>query len=255
MTATTALTAQSTRGVLDIHQVPSEFVTRQIDACLDDIGVDVVKIGMLASVDTVDAVANSLDKHGRPTAVVDPVMVSTSGAQLLPNGAILNLRLRLLPMTTVLTPNVPEARLLLENAGLVVPDTHTLDGIVDVAKSLYSLGPQFVLVKGGHIPLTKEGKPSSLPSDGDIVVDVLFDGSKAILYETDYLPSQNTHGTGCSLACKYSACPVASLLPYVMDLPNAEILIALLYGIRCIPLIAKYLRRSLVGCRTLFELA
>lgn len=253
MTATTALTAQSTQGVQAIHHVPPEFVTQQIDACLSDIGVDVVKVGMLASADTVDAVARSLDQHGRPTTVVDPVMVSTSGAQLLPNEAIVNLRLHLLPVTTVLTPNVPEARLLLENAGLEVPTIQNLEGIVKVAKLLHSLGPEFVLVKGGHIRMTKEGRPSCIPSDGDIVVDVLFDGVKAVLYETDYLPSQNTHGTGCSLACENPAYLIASVLPGFLDLPPCTILIAFPSRTRRVALSAKYFCCCLIVCEILFE--
>lgn len=203
MTATTALTAQNTEGVSAIHHVPSDFVAKQIDMCLDDIGVDVVKIGMLASAATVDSVANALERHGRPCTVVDPVMVATSGAQLLPNEAVFNLRTHLLPLTTILTPNIPEARLLLQNAKMNIPHINTIDDIVSITKALHSLGPRFVLVKGGHLPLTKDGRISYQQADGHTVVDVLFDGDQTVLYETDYLASKNTHGTGCSLACKY----------------------------------------------------
>ena len=202
MTATTALTAQSTQGVSGIHHVPSDFVVRQIDACIGDIGVDVVKIGMLASADTIDAVADALKKHGRPSVVLDPVMVATSGAQLLPNEAVRNLRMTLLPLTTVLTPNVPEARLLLENAGMTVPDVNSLDDLVEIAKLVRSLGPHYVLVKGGHLPLGEDGRISKTQANCRTVVDVLFDGFKTLVYETNYVPSKNTHGTGCSLACK-----------------------------------------------------
>jgi len=206
MTATTALTAQNTQGVSGIHQIPPDFVVKQIDACLNDIGVDVVKIGMLASAETVDLVASALQRHGRPTAVVDPVMVSTSGAQLLPDEAVFNLRTRLLPLTTILTPNIPEARLLLQNAGINVPDINEIDDIVNIAKALNRLGPRYVLIKGGHLPLTKDGRISLQEADRHTIVDVLYDGDQVILYETDYLPSKNTHGTGCSLACKNSQC-------------------------------------------------
>ena len=205
MTATTALTAQDTQGVSAIHHVPSDFVEKQIDACVNDIGVDVVKIGMLASAKTVDAVASALRRHGSPTVVLDPVMVSTSGAQLLPNDAIVNLRTQMLPLTTILTPNIPEAKLLLENGGLEVPEIKTVDDIVDIAKRICSLGPQYVLVKGGHLPLTKDGRISTQEADHNTVVDVLYeDIHNTIIYETDYLPSKNTHGTGCSLACKHA---------------------------------------------------
>ena len=204
MTATTALTAQNTQGVSAIHHVPSDFVIKQIDACIGDIGVDVVKIGMLASAETADAVADALRRHGSPTTVLDPVMVSTSGAQLLPNDAVLNLRTRLLPLTTILTPNIPEARLLLKNAELEAPETKSLDDIVNIARTLQSLGPRYVLVKGGHLPLTKDGRISTKDADHHTVVDVLYDGRQALVYETDYQSSKNTHGTGCSLACERS---------------------------------------------------
>ncbi len=207
MTATTALTVQNTQGVSDIHHVPSDFLVQQIDACIDDIGVDVVKIGMLASAETVDAVACTLRKHGRPLTVLDPVMVSTSGAQLLPDEAVCNLRIHLLPLTTILTPNIPEARLLLQNAGLEAPEIESVDDVVDIARLLQSLGPRFVLVKGGHLPLTKDGHVSREDADRHTVVDVLYSGDgqhdeRTILYESNYQSSRNTHGTGCSLACK-----------------------------------------------------
>ncbi len=204
MTATTALTAQNTQDVYGIHYVPSDFVIKQIDACINDIGVDVIKIGMLASASTVDAVADALKKHGNPTTVVDPVMVATSGAQLLPNEAVHNLRTNLLPLTTILTPNIPEARLLLQNAGLEAPETNSLDDIVNIAKDVQSLGPRYVLVKGGHLPLTKDGHISKEEADRHTIVDVLYDGREVTIYQTDYIPSKNTHGTGCSLACKLS---------------------------------------------------
>ena len=159
---------------------------------------------MLASAGTVDAVADALKKHGRPTTVVDPVMVATSGAQLLPTEAVYNLRVNLLPLTTILTPNIPEARLLLENAGLEAPQTNSLDDIINIARVVQSLGPRYVLVKGGHLPLTKDGRVSKEEADRHTIVDILYDGREATIYKTDYLASKNTHGTGCSLACKLS---------------------------------------------------
>ena len=214
MTATTALTAQNTQGVSAIHLVPSDFVEEQIDACFNDIGVDVVKIGMLASARTVDAVASALKRHGSPITILDPVMVSTSGAQLLPTDAIVNLRTQMLPLTTILTPNIPEARLLLENAGLEVPEIKSIDDVVVIAKRLQSLGPQCVLVKGGHLPLTEYGRISMQEADHHTIVNVLLvSGHQAFLYETDYLPSKNTHGTGCALACKQ---------PFALTLPSSS---------------------------------
>ncbi|KAL9122044.1 MAG: hypothetical protein Q9187_001405 [Circinaria calcarea] len=133
MTATTALTAQNTQGVQDIFHIPPEFVKRQIEACIDDIGVDVVKT---ASARTVEAIAEALESHGRPIAVVDPVMMSTSGAQLLPTDAVRVFREQILPLATVLTPNIPEAKLLLQDAGQPVSDPQTLDDLIEYARAI-----------------------------------------------------------------------------------------------------------------------
>ncbi len=135
-------------------------------------------------------------------------MVATSGAQLLPNEAITNLREHILPLTTVLTPNIPEARLLLQNAGLPAPDIESLPDIVTMAKLVQSLGPKYVLVKGGHSPLTKDDKISAQNADRTTVVDVLHDGNTCTIMKTDYSPSKNTHGTGCSLACMFPPKPI-----------------------------------------------
>jgi len=111
-------------------------------------------------------------------------MISTSGAQLLPNEAVRNLREKLLPLATVLTPNIPE------------------EDIVELAKAVQKLGSKYVLVKGGHLPLTKDHVISSKDSGKHFVIDVLCDEKDMVLLETDYLNSKNTHGTGCSLACR-----------------------------------------------------
>lgn len=223
MTATTALTAQDTRRVHDIHYVPSDFVVKQIDACINDIGVEVIKVGMLASASTVDAVADALKRHGNPTTVVDPVMVATSGAQLLPNEAVRNLRTNLLPLTTILTPNVPEAQLLLRDAGIEVPPTKSLADIINLARVLQSLGPKYVLVKGGHLPLTITGHVSPTEAGRDTIANVLCDGPEITIYQTDYLPNNNTHGTGCSLACKRSLRSITQFIGnyYLAQLPHS----------------------------------
>ncbi|KAI4285855.1 MAG: hypothetical protein L6R35_004561, partial [Caloplaca aegaea] len=207
MTATTALTAQNTQGVFDIHNVPSAFISKQIDACIDDIGVDVVKIGMLASTSTINAVATALEKHSRPTCVLDPVMVATSGAQLLPNSAVTSLRDQLLPLTTILTPNIPEAKLLLDNASIEYPEpTRSIPDLIRIAKSLQCLGPKHVLIKGGHLPVDRDLNVAQLDADKEFVIDVLFsshdrhDNDDVVIFRTNFSPSKNTHGTGCSLA-------------------------------------------------------
>ncbi|KAF7713371.1 Hydroxymethylpyrimidine/phosphomethylpyrimidine kinase 2 [Penicillium ucsense] len=207
LTATTGLTAQNTLGVQDIFVVPSEFVRKQINAGLEDVGADVVKLGMLSSAETIDVIAETLQAHSVPPIVLDPVMISTSGAELLPKAAIAKLRTRLLPMTTVLTPNIPEARLLIKDAGLEVPEPRNLDDLVDLAKRICSLGPKAVLLKGGHLPLTKDHQTARNSEESAIVVDVLYDGetSESTLFHTGYLISKNTHGTGCSLASAIAA--------------------------------------------------
>ena len=129
-------------------------------------------------------------------------MVSTSGAQLLPDKALRCLREELLPLATLSTPNIPEARLLLQDSGQDVKQPECLDDIIALAKAVRKLGSSWVLVKGGHLPLTRNHVVSSTPSEKDIVVDVLYDGSTCELLETTHLSSKNTHGTGCSLACR-----------------------------------------------------
>ncbi|KAI9820265.1 MAG: hypothetical protein M1827_005887 [Pycnora praestabilis] len=200
MTATTALTAQNTLDVYGVHLTPPEFVEKQIDACIDDIGVDVVKIGMLASIETVEVVAKALQRHDVQLSVVDPVMLATSGAQLLPQNAVRTLREKLIPLTTILTPNLPEATLLLQDAGRHMKDPESVADVIEIAKAIQSLGSKYVLLKGGHLPLTREGVISYNEADKHIVVDVLYGNGQQVVFETDYLKSKNTHGTGCSLA-------------------------------------------------------
>ncbi|KAI9719828.1 MAG: hypothetical protein M1812_003317 [Candelaria pacifica] len=202
MTATTALTAQDTLGVYDIHHVPPDFVRKQIDACVDDIGVDAVKVGMLASESTVNTVADALRKHHIACAVIDPVMVSTSGSRLLPREAVRSLRENLLPLTKILTPNIPEAMLLLEDAGIPVEEPQSRDDLVSIAKAVQALGAEFVLVKGGHLRLRRDHTLPRQGAEDSIVADVLHGHGQTMVIETPYLHSKNTHGTGCCLACE-----------------------------------------------------
>lgn len=132
-------------------------------------------------------------------------MVSTSGSQLLPEQAIKEVRSKLLPMATILTPNIPEAQLLTKGTEAEGPEPADLQGLIDLAKRICALGPKAVLLKGGHLPLTKDHKTARTPQDAAVVVDVLFDGEKATLFETQHLVSKNTHGTGCSLASAIAA--------------------------------------------------
>ncbi|RHZ63973.1 putative thiamine biosynthesis protein (Thi-4) [Aspergillus thermomutatus] len=205
LTATTGLTAQNTLGVQDIFIVPAQFVKKQINAGLEDVGADVVKLGMLSSAETIDVIAEALTSHQIPSVVLDPVMVSTSGSQLLPEVAVQSLRTKLLPLTSILTPNVPEAKLLLKDAGLDVQEPKDLSDLIQLAEQVRALGPKAVLLKGGHLPLTAAHKAAQNPEDASTVIDILYDGENATLFETDFLVSKNTHGTGCSLASAIAA--------------------------------------------------
>lgn len=131
--------------------------------------------------------------------------MSTSGSQLLPEAAVKGLRTKLLPLTTILTPNIPEAQLLLRDSGLNVPEPKDVSELISLAKQICALGPKAVLLKGGHLPLTKAHETAHSPQEATTVVDVLFDGENFTLFETDFLVSKNTHGTGCSLASAIAA--------------------------------------------------
>jgi hydroxymethylpyrimidine/phosphomethylpyrimidine kinase len=181
MTAITAITAQNTVGVIGVHQIPPATIVAQVQAVVDDIGVDVVKIGMLGTVETVDAVLEALDLLG-PTVpvVIDPVMVSESGAILLDRDARLRLVTRLLPRATVVTPNVPEARAIAELSATGDPAREDVERL---ARAIHSLGPQTVVVTGGH---------------RDPAVDVFFDGSAVVEIPGERLTDGAAHGSGCT---------------------------------------------------------
>lgn len=129
-------------------------------------------------------------------------MIATTGAKLLPPDAVRELRTSLLPRTTVLTPNIPEARLILAEAGLEDRPVASVDDLEVIGRAIHGLGPRWVLVKGGHCPFTKNGVTATTDDEKEIVVDVLCGSDEVIRVETPYLNSSNTHGTGCSLACQ-----------------------------------------------------
>lgn len=212
MTATTALTAQNTTGVTAIHAVPPAFLRQQIDAVFDDMGADVVKTGMLASGETIRAVADTLAARRFAHLVVDPVMVATTGAELLPAAAVRELRERLLPRATVLTPNVPEARRLLGDDD----DDAQVESAADLeaaAVRLLALGPEWVLVKGGHVPFRRDGARARTAAEREVVVDVLVGkGGERLRIEMGWAETRNTHGTGCSLACEFATNPLPPAL-------------------------------------------
>jgi hydroxymethylpyrimidine kinase / phosphomethylpyrimidine kinase / thiamine-phosphate diphosphorylase len=180
MSVITALTAQNTVGVQGIFEIPADFIEKQIDSVMTDIGVDAIKTGMLSSSDIVALVADKIKKYRVKMVVVDPVMVAKSGDSLLNKDAQDTLREKLLPLAYVVTPNLPEASVL---AGLDVKDLHSMK---EAARRIYGLGAKNVLIKGGHLR-------------GEIV-DLLFDGKNFTEYTGKRIPTKNTHGTGCTLA-------------------------------------------------------
>jgi hydroxymethylpyrimidine/phosphomethylpyrimidine kinase len=184
----TALTAQNTRAVTAIHDAPPEFVTAQLDAVFDDIAIAAVKIGMLSRPEVILAVADGLRRHGAQSIVLDPVMVAKSGDRLLREEAIAALRERLLPLATVITPNLPEAAVLLDRE-----EARDEAGMIEAAARLRELGPRAVLLKGGHL---KQGAES---------IDVLDDGGKPLTLAAPRITTSNTHGTGCTLSSAIAA--------------------------------------------------
>jgi len=186
MTAITAVTAQNTERVSSVHVLPATMVADQIDAVAEDIGVDVVKIGMLANVEIVEAVVAAIERHGFDRVVVDPVMIATSGDALLNDDAIEVLKKRLLPHAYIVTPNIPEAESL---SGIKISDRETLH---QAARAIHDSGAAHVLIKGGH-------------ASGPGIVDVLFDGQTFQDFRSDRIKTSNTHGTGCTLAAAIAA--------------------------------------------------
>lgn len=129
-------------------------------------------------------------------------MVATSGARLLPEEAIKDIRERLLPITTILTPNVPEAKILLSNAGVDFKEPQSVDDLIALARAVQSLGPRYVLVKGGHLPLKSDGRIAKNDNEKELMVDILYGEGVVTKINSSYQHTTNTHGTGCSLACK-----------------------------------------------------
>jgi hydroxymethylpyrimidine/phosphomethylpyrimidine kinase len=183
----TALTAQNTRGVQGIHDVPPAFVAQQIDSVFSDLSVDAVKIGMLSQPPVIETVAEGLRRHGARNIVLDPVMVATSGDRLLAPEAIETLRRVLLPMALVVTPNLPEAAAILDE-----PLAKDETAIQAQAERILTLGPRSVLIKGGH-------------GEGPESVDIFVDANGLCRFPAARVPTRNTHGTGCTLSSAIAA--------------------------------------------------
>ncbi|PSC75210.1 thiamine biosynthetic bifunctional enzyme chloroplastic isoform C [Micractinium conductrix] len=208
-TAVTALTAQNTRGVESVHMAPTAFIRQQIAAVLGDIGADVAKTGMLPTPEVVEAVAEELQAQGLVKLVVDPVLVSTSGDALATNGVAEAIKTHLLPLATIVTPNIPEASKLLDGRPI-----NGIEGMKAAAEELHRYGPQWVLIKGGHLagqvthPDDQEGDAGAglLHSvRPGMVTDILFDGKNMIELSEPHISTGNNHGTGCTLASTIAA--------------------------------------------------
>jgi len=183
----TALTAQNTRGVSGIHQVPADFVTAQIDAVFGDLEVKAVKIGMVAELATIDAIAAGLDRWSPKHVVLDPVMVATSGDRLLAADAVEALRTKLVPRASLITPNLPEAAALLDE-----PIASNEAAIESQGRRLLAMGCPVVLIKGGH-------------GQGAESIDYLIEGNGVVALAAPRIATKNTHGTGCSLSSAIAA--------------------------------------------------
>jgi hydroxymethylpyrimidine/phosphomethylpyrimidine kinase len=183
----TALTAQNTSGVSGIHVVPADFVTAQIDAVFSDLGVRAVKIGMVAQLATIDAIVAGLTRWSPKHIVLDPVMVATSGDRLLATEAVEALRTKLIPLASLITPNLPEAAGLLDE-----PVALSESAIESQGKRLLAMGCRAVLIKGGH-------------GQGPESIDYLTDGTGTIALAAPRIATKNTHGTGCSLSSAIAA--------------------------------------------------
>ena len=181
----TAITAQNTLGVTAVHDVPPGVVSKQFDAVMEDIGADAVKTGMLSSSAIIDVVADRIRQHAVVNLVVDPVMVAKSGDPLLQTEAVSTLRDILIPLAMVATPNLPESEALLGRR------IESDDDIRQAAEAIHGLGARCVVIKGGH-------------RSGD-ANDVFYDGTGFEEFPAQRIPTENTHGTGCTFASAIAA--------------------------------------------------
>lgn len=181
----TAITAQNTVAVTAVHELPTDIIAAQIEAVVTDIGVDAVKTGMLSSPAIVETVALELRRHGIENLVVDPVMVAKSGDPLLRQEAVESLKTLLVPLASLVTPNIPEAETL---TGMKI---ETGEDVREAARRIVALGARAVVVKGGHL---------SGPA-----TDLLYDGSEFTEFTSERFDTVNTHGTGCTFASATAA--------------------------------------------------
>jgi hydroxymethylpyrimidine/phosphomethylpyrimidine kinase len=189
--ALTAITAQNTQRVTDVLELPPALVAAQIDAVVSDIGADAVKTGMLANAAIIETVAAKLRQHAVANVVVDPVMVAKSGDRLLREDAVAAVREQLLPLATVVTPNLPEAEVLLDRP------IESWDAVREGARTLVSMGAKAAVMKGGH---TLPGATDDSPA-----IDLFYDGRDFHELAAQRVETTSTHGTGCTFASAIAA--------------------------------------------------
>ena len=209
-TVVTAVTAQSTVAVREVHHLPAALVESQIATVLDDLPVQAVKTGLLGAPDIIEVVARRAAAGDLPHLVVDPVMVASTGRIFLVEDGIDAYRRHLLPQALITTPNLWEAALLADRAPTGEED---VEAMVDMARRIHGLGPTWVLVKGGHLPGV-ESRAGARPPDQ--VADVLFDGTTVTVLNGGHVDTRNNHGTGCSLSAA-----IAASLALGADVPMA----------------------------------
>lgn len=187
-TVITALTAQNTLGVHSVFEVPASFVGQQIDAVMTDIGADTVKTGMLVNREIIEVVCLKIKKYTIQYVVVDPVMLSKNGKRLLSTDAVHALTSQLFPLSFLITPNIPEAEYI---SGMKIQE---ISHAKEAARFLHQMGPSHVLIKGGHAGRAWDTQTKNK------VIDILYDGKSFEYIEDEYIPTKNTHGTGCTYA-------------------------------------------------------
>lgn len=211
MCAVTALTAQNTTGVRGVSGVDPEFLRAQIEAVFDDVRVDAVKVGMVGSAASVRVVADCLARYRPAVVIVDPVMVAKSGDRLIDDAAVTALRERLLPLASLITPNLPETAVLLDDHEAPA----TAAAMADAGMRLLGSGASAVLVKGGHL-------------DGAAVTDVLCESTGTRAYDAGRVQTMNTHGTGCTLSSAIAAlAPASASMAATVDAARRYLLMAL----------------------------
>jgi hydroxymethylpyrimidine/phosphomethylpyrimidine kinase len=232
MSVITAVTAQNTVDVFGVHPVPPQFVRQQMDAVFDDIGVDAIKIGMLFDRSLIEAVANALESHAGPPIVLDTVMISKSGAELLQDDAVESLKQLLVPLATIITPNLPEAARL---TGMPVETEEEREAVV--ARLVEECDS--VLLKGGH-------------AAGSEICDFLGTENRVIRFVHPRIETSSTHGTGCTLSAAIAArlgmgAPIEQAVEAAIGYTAAAIEAAVPLGQGCGPLDHLYQMQGPAG--------